>query len=116
MLADRHLGESPREHAQLVRDQTGQSGLPTLGLTGDVPLGEEVVEARIGTRAVQVHDRGARDVEPAPSRDVELNRHVRNVLILVAGGRSHLDETEAVPFALQDVDRWYTSSAKNEAS
>ena len=103
--ADRHVGKPAREHRKLAGDQLRQRGLQLFDLGGDVLADEEILEARVGARAVEVHQLGARDVKPARSQHVELDRDVREVLFLELRRRFHLDQVEAAAGALQDVDR-----------
>ena len=74
-------GKVAREHAQLAGDQLRQAGLQRLGRVRDVLADEEVRQVRVGALAVEVHQLGARDVEPARAQHVELDRDVREVLV-----------------------------------
>jgi hypothetical protein len=70
---------------------------------GHVLAHEQVREVGVAALSVEVHHLGPRHLQPRPANNVDLDGHVREVLLLHVERRLHLDQGEAAAALLEDV-------------
>ena len=103
VVADRHVGQRPLEHAALCRELVRDAEQHALHQRRDVLPDEQVAQIGIAAVRVQVHDLRPFDRQPGAPQHVHLHGDVREVLRLQAVRRLDLDHPVAAWSPLQDV-------------
>ena len=100
-----HLGHGPVQHPQLRARFAGHGGQHGLDLTSDVRAHEQLTQIGEPALAVEVHDLDVLDGQPRAAQHVRLNRAIRQMLRLHAGGGLHLDDRPGRADALEHIHR-----------